>query len=204
MERHLFFHSRKILSSWSRCGYFFVLLISLPSLLCAQVQIVAILPNTVDDKNLEYVEVRNTGCEMMDLSNYTLEDALPKAYTVPSGTILTSHTNYQFIRPVTKLELNNTNETVRLRDTTMNIVSEYSYATSTKGEVIILSGIQDQDCTVSDTQTGATSDSGTLLESGSTLPEIPLDTQAGTTENDIFSLEILTESLSGDILTDLS
>jgi Lamin Tail Domain len=147
-------------------------------LISAQVQIVAILPNTVDDKNLEYVEVRNTGCETMDLSNYTLEDALPKVYTIPSGTILASHTNYQFIRPVTKIELNNTNETVLLRDTAMNIVSEYSYATSTKGEIIFISGIQDQDCTLPDTQTGTMSDTGVIADTGSSIPELP-DTQTG-------------------------
>jgi hypothetical protein len=122
------------------------------------VKIVAIFPNTIDDKNLEYIEVRNTGCETIDISNYTFEDALPKVYTIPSGTLIGGHMNYQFIRPVTKIELNNTNEIVRLRDMTANIISEYSYATSTKGEVILISEIQDQDCTLPDTQTGTMSD----------------------------------------------
>jgi Lamin Tail Domain len=203
MEKHLFFHSRKIVSLCLWCEYFFILLFFLPSILFAQVKIVAIFPNTIDDKNLEYIEVRNTGCETIDISNYTFEDALPKVYTIPSGTLIGEHMNYQFIRPVTKIELNNTNEIVRLRDMTANIISEYSYATSTKGEVILISEIQDQDCTLPDTQTGTTSDTWVIVDMGSSIPELP-DTQTGILDEGISTWEIQTESLSGEILTDFS
>lgn len=162
MEKFLLFLRRKISSFWSRCGYFFCLFL-IPSILYADIQIIEIFPNTVDDKNLEYVEIRNTGCESVDIWGYMLEDALPKIYTVPSSTILRSYENYRFIRPVTKIELNNAGETVRLRNPWGIILSEYSYANSTKW-VLISVPYTDTDCTPPEaptpppvsTETGAT------------------------------------------------
>jgi Lamin Tail Domain len=137
------------------------------------IQLIEVYPNTIDDKNLEYIEVRNTGCETIDLSNYTLEDALPKVYIIPSGTILDSHTNMRFGRPDTKLELNNVNESIHLRDPSGTLISEYAYENSVKGEPISISGVQDDTCdgwveiyTGTGTGTGTISDSWTVFDIG--------------------------------------
>lgn len=70
-------------------------LLLFPSTLFARVVFVSLFPNTIDDAKLEYIEFRNTGCESMSLSGYTLEDASGKKYIFSSGAIIESQKNLQ-------------------------------------------------------------------------------------------------------------
>gem|GEM_PF-3888471 len=39
----------------------------IPFFVFADLQIVSLFPNTVDDTSLEYVDIRNTGCQDIDI-----------------------------------------------------------------------------------------------------------------------------------------
>lgn len=66
-------------------------LLLFPSTIFARVIFVSLFPNTLDDALMEYIEIRNTGCESISLSGYTLEDASEKKYIFPSSQLLESH-----------------------------------------------------------------------------------------------------------------
>lgn len=96
-----------------------------------------VFPNTTDDKNLEYIEIINIWEEDVDISWYYLQDKSEKKYVFPDEEILESWEKKQYIRPDTKLILNNSNEEVFLYDSDEELVSEFSYTSSVKWEVII-------------------------------------------------------------------
>jgi len=96
-----------------------------------------VFPNTTDDKNLEYIEIINTWEEDVDISWYYLQDKSEKKYVFPDEEVLKSWEKKQYIRPDTKLILNNSNEEIFLYDADEELVSEFSYTSSVKWEVII-------------------------------------------------------------------
>ena len=100
--------------------------------LFGQVEFVQIFPDTIDDTNLEYIELRNTDCEDRDIGGYILEDASSKQYIFPSTTSIGSHNTIHIGRPTSKIILNNTNETLYFMDPNRNIIDQFSYAYSTK------------------------------------------------------------------------
>lgn len=98
-------------------------------------QIVEVFPNTVDDKNLEYIIVENTSSETLSLSGFTLSDK-SKDYFITTDEILESWEQQKFLRSETKLILNNSNEDVFLRDSEWEIIDEVSYEKTTKWDAI--------------------------------------------------------------------
>lgn len=111
--------------------FIFCIVIFLPSTCLGFFQIVEILPNTTDDKNLEYITIQNISQTPQTLSGFIIAD-LKKEYTFWSWIILDSWERKNFYRPETKLVLNNTNEEIFLYSNTWAIVDEISYKTSTK------------------------------------------------------------------------
>ena len=100
-------------------GKIFILLIFfvlMPLRLWAGVEFWKIFPNTVDDANMEYVEFRNTSCEEVDISGYTLSDASGKGYIFPSSTKIASHATLILPRSTSKIILNNEDEILSLRN----------------------------------------------------------------------------------------
>ena len=99
------------------CIYFFI-----PFFVFADIRIVSIFPNTVDDTNLEYIEIRNTGCIDIDISGYAFLDENAQSgngnpYIFPNGTSIKSHEILKiFPYSLAKIQLNNTNETIYLKD----------------------------------------------------------------------------------------
>lgn len=55
-----------------------------------------------------------------------------KTYTLPRSTMIDSRVSYRIGRPISKIELNNTNESLTLSDASGNIVHTFSYPTSVK------------------------------------------------------------------------
>jgi hypothetical protein len=71
------------------------------------------MPNTLDDKNLEYITLKNISDSSQSLSGYTLADK-SKSYTFSDDIFLQSGEREQFFRPQTKLVLNNSDEEIYL------------------------------------------------------------------------------------------
>lgn len=117
--------------------HFFIIWIIFPLGLFGQVEFVQIFPDTIDDTNLEYIELRNTDCEDRDIGGYILEDASSKQYIFPSTTSIGSHNTIHIGRQTSKIILNNTNETLYFMDPNRNIIDQFSYAYSTKWVVIV-------------------------------------------------------------------
>lgn len=94
-------------------------------------QISALYPNPNTGEN-EWIEITNSGSSVVDLSLYTLEDATAHPWattgTLNAGTG-TRISGFPFA-------LNNTNETVTLKTSTGTLVDTWTYATSTKGEIL--------------------------------------------------------------------
>ncbi len=147
------------------------LLLSLPWALFARMVFSSLFPYTVDDTNLEYIEIRNTGCDTVSLSWYILEDASGKKYIFPAGTNVESHKTKHIARPTSKIILNNVDEKVYIKDPAWVILDHFSYL---KSDIWVVISIQtvDENCTTLstgsiDTNTGT---QNIPIETGSTFP----------------------------------
>ncbi len=74
------------------------------------------LPNTADDALLEYVVVASDSCVPESLSGYALSDASGKSFTFGPGDAFVSTGTLKIGRNVTKITLNNENESLFLRN----------------------------------------------------------------------------------------
>jgi hypothetical protein len=90
-----------------------------------------VLPNTLDDINLEYIEVQNASCATISIWGYTLRDAAGSIFTLPTETLISGATR-RFMRAETRITLNNTDETLELRSPIWESIDIKSYATSSK------------------------------------------------------------------------
>lgn len=90
-----------------------------------------VMPNTIDDKNLEYFTIKNTSYGVKSLSGFILSDRSEKIYTFLDE-ILHPWEQKSFYRPDTKIILNNSDETVFLHDSENNLVDEIFYEKSEK------------------------------------------------------------------------
>lgn len=86
---------------------------------CDGIMITEIMPSPADtDTDNEWIEVYNSNGETVDLGGCTLGDKLKagstKKYTIPTGTQVVSGGYVKFMRPVTKITLNNDSDGVVL------------------------------------------------------------------------------------------
>ena len=98
----------------------------------AELFITSVFPNTEDDAQQEYIELYNSSSDIFSLSGYTLSDASNKVYTFGSGALLSSKIFTAFSRPETKILLNNTNETIFLKNPQGQVIDSISYVSSIK------------------------------------------------------------------------
>ena len=127
--------------------YFFIFLMiyfSFSVQAFAGVFISAIFPNTTDDKNLEYIELINIWDTEMDISEYYLQDKSWKKYIFPEETLIESDEKVRYIRPNTKLILNNSNEEIYLYDNSDQVLDFLLYTKSEKWEVILWENIPEE------------------------------------------------------------
>ncbi len=89
-----------------------LLIFFFPHISFAEIYIGVILPNTANDPQDEYIEIINTGCEDRDLTGYLLFDASSRQFDFSGflGSKETLHLPYS----ETKIQLNNSNETLTL------------------------------------------------------------------------------------------
>ncbi len=126
-----------------------------------------VFPNTTDDKNLEYIELINISEEDIDISEYYLQDKSEKKYVFPEDEIITSGEKKRYLRPDTKLILNNSNEEIYLYDNSDQVLDSLLYTTSEKWEVILWENIPEE------ANLDETEDSDILDESE--VPELSVD-----------------------------
>ncbi|MDD2516083.1 MAG: lamin tail domain-containing protein [Candidatus Gracilibacteria bacterium] len=122
-------------------GYFCLLFFCLPEIVCGNsnlynVYFSLIYPNTFNDYDDEYFEITNIGFFNLDLSGFFIKDKSGKTYTFPSVSSLAGSEILKLPYVTTKIQLNNTNEELYFYDSGGVLIDSYSYATSTKGQVI--------------------------------------------------------------------
>lgn len=91
------------------------------------------LPNPAGpDTGNEFIELKNTGSEDVDLSDWQLDDMEGGSapYAIVAGTTLGAGGVKAFLRSETKIALNNTGDSVRLLDPAGVVRSSYVYSSS--------------------------------------------------------------------------
>jgi hypothetical protein len=176
--------------------HIFLSYVLIPVHVFASIEISSLLPNpSWDDALGEYIEMRNTWCDSVDVSGYRLSDLSWKTYIIPSGTHFSSHESKKFLYSETKIALNNSwEEAVFLRDTLWNIVDEYRYSGTQKDDIILTVSLTDTDCSVPDWGTNSWTIEDIVTESGEVLTGAIIS----------FTWEIIASGSTGiwDIFTD--
>ncbi|MBU0981579.1 lamin tail domain-containing protein [Patescibacteria group bacterium] len=91
----------------------------------------SLYPNPQDGEE-EWIKIKNTGPDTLDLSNYTIEDETQKPWTM-SGQIQSSETSQIEGFP---FQLNNGSETVTLKTIEGTFLDSISYSSSIAGQII--------------------------------------------------------------------
>ncbi len=105
---------------------------------CANISFSEIFPNTTDDKNLEYVVFLNEWNTEQSLSWFILSDKSAKEYIFLESDIIQAWEKKKYLRTLTKIILNNSDEELFLTDNLWNIIDAFSYSETTKWEAIIV------------------------------------------------------------------
>ncbi len=116
------------------------------------------LPNPVGtDTASEFIELKNTGSDSVDLSNWRLDDVEGGSapYTLPVATVLGPGSIKAFFRSDTKIALNNNGDTVRLLDPAGEVKSSHAYSSSDEGQSV--NRLDDGSYTISATITSGAS-----------------------------------------------
>ncbi len=129
---------------------FLCLVFLFPITLFASIDFLTLLPNPIWDDTLgEYIEIRNIGCESIDIGGYQIYDASKKTYIFPVSTIIQSHESRQLPYSLTKIALNNSGiEAVTITDSWWNIIDTYEYSGTQKDNIIIQISLVDDSCEV--------------------------------------------------------
>ncbi len=104
-----------------------------------------VLPNTVDDAALEYIQIINVSCTDIEMSGIMISDISAKTYTLPAG-ILAPGGIRRIPRSESKLILNNSDERLEMRSSTGELLDSLSYAISTRDMPIVSTTYTVQSC----------------------------------------------------------
>jgi hypothetical protein len=121
--------------------FIFWVLIFLWNIAFANVEITSIMPNTSDDKNLEYIEITNNNPEKIDITWYKIEDKSWSNFVIKNIT-LESNKSHKFYYKTTNIRLNNTNEELKLFDNKNNLIDEIKYSSSKKNQIIFIKELE--------------------------------------------------------------
>ena len=184
----------------------------------AGIEFASLLPNPIwDDTLWEYIEIRNTGCQTVNIWGYRLSDASQKSYSIPAGTDIPSHSNLSFPYSQTKISLNNSGyETITLTSATGAIIDTESYSGTQRDDVVIYLTMTEESCDTTtiiveshtgNTNTGTSSIGATntgATDVGSWTIDTSLWQSSGTTNTGIIQnppLSPTTEEGSGSVST---
>lgn len=95
---------------------------------------VTLYPNaTGSDEEEEYIMIENTGTEVIDLLDWSIQDRSTKSFTFQDPTNLAAGATIRVDRPQTKIVLNNGGDTLELIAPDGDVVDLVTYGTSAKG-----------------------------------------------------------------------
>ena len=99
------------------------------------VRINEILSNPIGDEAAgEFIELINDGATEVDISGFTLHDASKTgSYTFPKGTVIKEKDFFVLRRSVSKLSLNNSDETLSLFDASASLIDSVRYEKTKEG-----------------------------------------------------------------------
>ncbi len=125
------------------------LMFLLPTWAFALVGFSSLLPNPAwDDTLWEYVEIRNTGCNDIDIAGYELRD-LQRWYTFPSPSIISSKSNLHLTYQTSHIALNNSwLEVITLANTWGNVIDTFSYSGTQRDNVVLNISLTDEECNI--------------------------------------------------------
>ena len=95
-----------------------------------------IFPNTVDDTNMEYIELYNSWNQVESLEWFILKDKSWKEFVFWADDNIAWWEYKRFIRNYIKIILNNSDEELYLNDVNWSLIDSFSYSTTVKWEVI--------------------------------------------------------------------
>ena len=92
--------------------------------------ITEIAANVVNENDDEYFVIRNTTCHDISLEGISVRDAALKTYNLTG--VISSHTSRTIGYAESKIQLNNTNETLTIRSSAGITIDEKQYTKTTK------------------------------------------------------------------------
>ncbi len=99
----------------------------------------SLYPNTTgSDETEEYIELTNTGTESIDLLGWSIEDSTLDRYTGSESQIVEPGAHVKIGRIDSGITLNNTGDTLELRDPNNEVVDTVSYGNAAKGAAYTL------------------------------------------------------------------
>jgi hypothetical protein len=99
-----------------------------------QVRINELVPNPEGSDDSEWIELYNYGIEDLDLLGWSIEDAAEKNYLINESLIVSSDGYVVLRREQTGISLNNSNETVFLKDPDGQVIDEFNYEKSKEAQ----------------------------------------------------------------------
>ncbi len=100
-----------------------------------------VYPNTVgNDETEEYIEIENFGDKTIDLLGWSIQDATEKTWTADGSRGLSPGKAVALPRVLTKITLNNSDETLKLMHPNGQVIDVLSYGTAAKGATYTRSG----------------------------------------------------------------
>ena len=99
-----------------------------------QIRINELLPNPEGSDDAEWIELFNYGIEPLDLRGWSLEDASGTNYLINESLVVSQSGYVVLQRETTALSLNNSNETVYLKDPDGQVIDEFDYEKSKESQ----------------------------------------------------------------------
>ncbi|HBL39071.1 TPA: hypothetical protein DDZ10_00115 [Candidatus Uhrbacteria bacterium] len=100
-----------------------------------------VYPNTVgNDEEEEYIEIENFGDKTINLLGWSIRDATEKTWTADGSFELSPGKAVALPRALTKITLNNSDETLKLMHPNGQVMDVISYGTAAKGATYTRSG----------------------------------------------------------------
>ncbi|MBI2475547.1 lamin tail domain-containing protein [Candidatus Uhrbacteria bacterium] len=99
-------------------------------------RISALYPNTIgNDADEEYIEIKNTGTQDVNLKNWSLKDASGKTYVFADDLVLAPNYQTEVKRAQTNITLNNDTEEISLFAPNDSLIDNVIYESAPNGEV---------------------------------------------------------------------
>ncbi len=136
------FRKKHFFMPLKKCFFVLFLFIYSTTNVFAWLIIEEVMPNTEDDKNLEYIQIQNPWNTEINLNWYYLSDKSGKEYYFWTWEVIQPWENKKYYRTETKIILNNTDEEIYLYNS-WTLIDTFSYENSIKWDAININSSTD-------------------------------------------------------------